>query len=1118
MRTRLVWIAALLAAAPAVGGQWIAVDRPARARAPFAPVPLYWFRVVRTPWVYRTVVDVPAGVDRATAMLKTSGYVYVCVDGREVYAWGAEKDSAERPRIGGEPDRAHELDLTEQLTPGRHVLTVSAPPGAGDVGGFVIDGGLYKGTKRLAELGSDKDWTVTAYRPTTLVDARAIMTLGYTGRAEKGVCTAAEKVRTAGVPWKADEDALAAAYFKAELARLRRDLADATWRLELLTKKGLYVVGDSAHGWGGPERPDIASAVSRAGRLLGIAPRLGNRIDRLAARPADGVEQLGLLLGELGVARQAARILLEGARSAARSARDADERKAMRLAAAALAAKAVVPAEAAKARTFLAGLARHPLGRLNESRHDRLGWLPHPHLADSDLGRWGVRIHPVTGPTKLRLGPRWRFSTDPKKAGLAELRHTIGYNIENQWPWIDGRQSWTKNKAFPGYKGVAWYRGRLFVPAEWAGNGGVLRLRVAGKGRLWLNDRELPAPADGRPASLAVPADAILFGSENYLAVRVEAVGADRGLLGPTELTCPALDAPAAKAAPPVDVLATPLSPCAVLTPRTRTLHIHHAGKAELLLPGSTWQGGYAEIDDGKLKANWVLLWLAPTAKTGVQRPILLVFQNNPSAVTCRGGLTEVLLAAAGGRVVAVRPWAKRMPARNAKQMQPALALWSRAALAVPVNYMSVTGVLKKGESWQGISVDNVPAGPVLEHHVVYDYLVTADQWATRPLKLAPLPALCSLAIDSKFRGLTFDPADRAKLETFQDGGIAGPYRCLRDTDCVTYSYPVEPWPRLVGFTSWMFSGVDTGVPGNEREMETIAATGANSFRPQHNNSDHRAGRLDRNGRWTGPYPQSEKRTRVQILADFCRDNGVNYMNNIDQTLGKKREFVRTQYDTWVKDVLFPHFDKLVPQLADRPFWQVAYDLINEPFDHRAAAYNRTTKALTARIRRIDRRHLLYIEPCQAWGAIQQLRLIEPTGDPLTVYSFHDYNFRMRKASDRWPTQQRDLTTICRMWWPAFEFAVTRGLPMHCGEYGGFASATDDALCQKTLLNDLYRLFDQFGMHHHYYTGRGIYRRQLDGSLRASNVVKAFREYSRRKDLNLYYKLWDKHPAAGGAR
>jgi len=49
-----------------------------------------------------------------------------------------------------------------------------------------------------------------------------------------------------------------------------------------------------------------------------------------------------------------------------------------------------------------------------------------------------------------------------------------------------------------------------------------------------------------------------------------------------------------------------------------------------------------------------------------------------------------------------------------------------------------------------------------------------------------------------------------------------------------------------------------------------------------------------------------------------------------------------------------------VPQLADKPFAAVAIDLINEPFDHKSPAYNRTIRELTQRVRKLDRRHLLY--------------------------------------------------------------------------------------------------------------------------------------------------------------
>jgi hypothetical protein len=299
-----------------------------------------------------------------------------------------------------------------------------------------------------------------------------------------------------------------------------------------------------------------------------------------------------------------------------------------------------------------------------------------------------------------------------------------------------------------------------------------------------------------------------------------------------------------------------------------------------------------------------------------------------------------------------------------------------------------------------------------------------------------------------------------------------------------------------------MFSPVDTGVLGNRRELELIAATGANSYRPQHNYSDEPPPKhLDPGG----------GRNRVQAIVDYCSAVGVNYMNNIDQTLGRKREFVREHYDEFI-ELVCRHYEKIARMLAPRPFWAVAYDLINEPFDHHHTRYNPAMKKLTSRVRAIDRRHLLYVEPCEAWGAIQQLRLVEPTGDPLTVYSFHDYNFRLKQAGDRWPTLQRDITSIYRMWLPAIEFQVRRGACMHCGEFGGHFHPTDDSIAQTLLMNDFFLIFDQFGMHHNYYTGRGVYQRLADGSIRPSNVIRAYRAYFRRADVNLYYPRWPGHP------
>ena len=68
---------------------------------------------------------------------------------------------------------------------------------------------------------------------------------------------------------------------------------------------------------------------------------------------------------------------------------------------------------------------------------------------------------------------------------------------------------------------------------------------------------------------------------------------------------------------------------------------------------------------------------------------------------------------------------------------------------------------------------------------------------------------------------------------------------------------------------------------------------------------------------------------------------------------------------------------------------------------------------------------------------------------------------------------------------------------MQCGEFGGFDNSTDNELAQLTLMNDFFRIFDQFDMQFHYYSGRSVFGRRQDGSMALSNVIRAYREYSK---------------------
>ncbi|MCY3022965.1 MAG: cellulase family glycosylhydrolase [Planctomycetota bacterium] len=1094
IRVPLLGLLALICTFPTFAADWIVPDFPDGKELDFKPVPLYWFEVKETPYVYRTVVDVQEKPGSAVVEARSSGYLYVFVDGTPVFSY------APKEKVKHDPNRPFPIDLTEHLTPGRHALCVSAPRA-----GFALDG-VLKHAAGTAPLASGADWRVMKFAPTTIIEDEAWL---QPDAKDEGALVKAQE------PFKAQTD-LANVAADGCAVRIARDYDDLCWRAGLLARKGIVIHENSAYGWAGPERWSIKEqdeARQLAVRLAGLAPDVDKVRGGAAGLPAD---KTAALAAEVDRARSAVALL-------AMRRFLLDEQKALDL------ARQIIPREAMKAsppialpsareigeaentmplvgyvtefpklRKALADAWGHPLNNLNESRYDRLGWLPHPDLVDSQIGSWGLRVNPILAPTVVKAdGNNWRFSLDPHNAGEAEKRETIGYNIENQWARTTVPASWTEAASYAAYTGAAWYRTRIHIPAEWRGQSVILRFRAHDADKVWLNDTLVGSADKPGLRGYTIAADVIRPGAENVLAFKITGAGAERGLTGSVTLSCPTVETQKT-GVPTCRVLATPLSPAVVLTLDGTVLEIQgwaarrQPGPKDILLPGGKRLAAnqdYQQARDGKLSANWALLWLQAKDAQAPDRPVLLVFEKCPVAIAGDGALVRLTFAGASARVVAVRPWVKTVPDPASPAVADAIALWSRAALAVPVNYMGLTRMVRPGpKAGFQFSIRNVPEGPVLEHTIVYDYLTIADEWGTEPLKVAPLPSLASYAVDCKFRSLKLEKPP----ETLQDGGLLAPYRAVRNADRVTYSYPVEPFPRLVGFTSWMFAGSDTGVAGNKREVELIKATGSNCYRPQHNFGQDKS-------------PLDPARTRVAVMADCCNRAGLNYMNNIDQTLGEKQEAVRTDYANFMEKVN-KHYEGIARQLCDRPFFDVAYDLINEPFDHKHDAYNAAMKVLTSRVRAIDPVHLCYIEPCEAWGAIEQLKLIEPTGDPLTVYSFHDYNFRLFRPSERWPTEERDISNICRQWTEAFKFAVRYGVGMHCGEFGGFENATDGQAAQALLMNDFFRIFDQFGMHFNYYSGRSVYGRRADGSMALSYVLKAYCEYNKRGEFNLYYR------------
>jgi hypothetical protein len=449
-----------------------------------------------------------------------------------------------------------------------------------------------------------------------------------------------------------------------------------------------------------------------------------------------------------------------------------------------------------------------------------------------------------------------------------------------------------------------------------------------------------------------------------------------------------------------------------------------------------------------------------------------LVFERSPLSVDIvkkdkSVSQIDIVFSEPGAKVIALRPFrisGKVIP----KSGIDVVRRWSRIALSVPINYAEITTLDEMANR--------------IHQYIKYGYMEIEDEWGTQKQKIAPISPLLSRAVIKNYPEIEIH--GNYVLQTLTDD-IAdwAPYLAV-DGDEIEYSYPVDPFPRLGGFTSWMFAPSDTGVPGNERECELIAFTGSNSFRPQHN----------------------FKGERVDKLLQDCRKYGLTYTTNVDQTLGMKREDFIQKIKTEGYDAAFQpfidHYMVLVDQLKNEPKYGVVYDLINEAFDHPHELYNPAIKRMIASIREKDPIHLCYVEPMETWGALETIHLVETTGDPLTLHSFHDYNFRLR-GDDRWPTLDRDVSTMYERFLPAIKYMIDHEVIMHCGEFGGFETFQNP--CIYSMLGNFLRIFDQFAMHFHYYANRMTVRSRADGSLEESLVNDTYRRYFRRGYFNLYH-------------
>ncbi len=474
----------------------------------------------------------------------------------------------------------------------------------------------------------------------------------------------------------------------------------------------------------------------------------------------------------------------------------------------------------------------------------------------------------------------------------------------------------------------------------------------------------------------------------------------------------------------------------------------------------------------GNMTENWVLL--VNNLSSGGDLPIELVFINAPEKIIFIYGekgtdQVKIIFKNKGSRLFILRPlkeWrgllyqAQVMNSiplneREARKYIDQCRLWSRALIKYPITFTEV--FIRDQQNNNSIRCVDV-----------YNYQEFKDEWQTEPITLAPLPPLATYGLMKNYPGLRV----LSEVKNLGSRGIWGDEIAVVGSNYIEYLVPIDPIKRFGGFTSFCFGGTDIGEPGSITEIETVMRTGSNSFRPQHNQTGERA---------------------IRTL-NWCWERGLQNMFNTDEK--------------WVSDIC-EHFRTLAKQCKDYPPDAVAYDLLNEPETREPEPYNALMRKITSAIREEDKTHLIYIEIFPPWGPGAEpfpkaaFENLEPTGDELTCYSFHDYEFRL---PERWPNEKHDISDLLERWIPAFKFGIDSQRPIHLGEFGGFEQTDQNVFenkCAFTMMMDHFKIFDQFGWHWHYYSNRGTVHVLEDGSLQDSYVQKATAKYFSKGTFNI---------------
>jgi cysteinyl-tRNA synthetase len=178
-------------------------------------------------------------------------------------------------------------------------------------------------------------------------------------------------------------------------------------------------------------------------------------------------------------------------------------------------------------------------------------------------------------------------------------------------------------------------------------------------------------------------------------------------------------------------------------------------------------------------------------------------------------------------------------------------------------------------------------------------------------------------------------------------------------------------------------------------------------------------------------------------------------------------------------------YNLLVEPLANLtvdPDQELEPEQVQAQLEGTPADWNMLAKRITAAIREVDSDTPILVDSMN-WASAQWFSVLEPTGDPRTIYSFHTYdpdvytNQEQGQQEIHYPDEVEDYgeTIIFDIAWldenlqPVVDFAERHDVPIYVGEFGAMRWVPGAA----DFIRDQTSLFEKYGWNYAYYVWRG---------------------------------------------